>query len=122
MDRLTRRLFLAVIALVAIGAAVTAFVSRPESPARPDGPTVDGVVIQVESSGLSSVSGFTLRTADGRVLRFGLTQLRNGTQFPPGHLSEHVATSTPVRVWYRETSGGLEALWLEDAPAPTPTA
>ena len=120
MDRQTRRLFLAALAVVAIAAAVVALTGGgPADGSRPDGPAVDGVAIQVESSGLASVSGFTLRTADGRELRFGLGELQNATQFAPGHLAEHVATSQPIRVWYRETAGGLEALWLEDVPAGT---
>jgi hypothetical protein len=123
MDRQTRRLFLVALAGVAIIAAVAAYVGRSASEAgRPDGPTVDGVVIQVESAGLASVSGFTLRANDGRLLRFGLLEQRNATQFAPGHLPEHVATSAPIRVWYRDAGGALEALWLEDAPAaPTRT-
>ena len=120
MDRQTRRLFVAALAVVAMAAGVVAFLSRPDGQGRPDGPTVDGVVIEVESTGLNAVSSFTLRTADGRLLRFGLEGLRNATAFPPGHLSEHVATSTPVRVWYRESAEGLQALWLEDAPASAP--
>jgi len=119
VDRQTRRLFLAALAVVAIAAAVVALTSGGPVTNRPVGPAVDGVAIQVESSGIGSVAGFTLRTADGRQLRFGLGQLGNPTQFAPGHLAEHVATSQPIRVWYRETAGGLEALWLEDVPAGT---
>jgi hypothetical protein len=102
MDRGTRKLFLAALAVVVVAVAMAAYVSQGNSGGRPPGPTVDGVVIQVESTGLTSVSGFTLLTADGRQLRFGLAELRNGTAFPPGHLPEHVATAAPVRVWYRE--------------------
>ena len=116
MDRGTRNLFLAALAVVVAAVAVAAYASQGSNGGRPPGPTVDGVVIQVESTGLTSVNGFTLLTADGRQLRFGLAELRNGSVFPPGHLPEHVATAAPVRVWYRETSGGFEALWLEDAP------
>jgi hypothetical protein len=117
VDRQTQRLFLAAIGVVIVVAAIVVYVSGSGAQARPDGPALDGVVVQVESTGLSSVSGFTLRTADGRLLRFGLGELRNAAQFAPGHLPEHVATSAPVRVWYRDAGGALEALWLEDAPA-----
>jgi hypothetical protein len=120
VDRQTRRLFLAALGVLAVVAAVAAvaFAGRSDGKGRPSGPTADGVVVQVESSGLTAVAGFTLRTADGQELRFGLAELRNATSFPPAHLAEHVATATPVRVWYREAAAGLEALWLEDAPGP----
>jgi hypothetical protein len=117
VDRQTRRLFLAALGVVAIAAAVVALTGRGDGQGRPGGPFVDGVVVQVESGGVASVTGFTLRTGDGRSIRFGLAELRNAAEFAPGHLSEHVATSTPVRVWYREAQGAFEALWLEDAPA-----
>ena len=88
------------------------------SPGRPDAPTVDGVVLKVDSTGLASVSGFTLRSDDGRTLLFTLAGLRNGTVFPPGHLAEHQATSSRIRVSYADAgTGTLDALWIEDAPA-----
>jgi hypothetical protein len=76
------------------------------------------VVVHVTSSGLSKVTAFTLRTADGRTLAFDLASLQDPVRFPPGHLGEHLANSVPVRVWYRDDGGGhLSALWLEDASA-----
>ena len=117
MDRQTRRLFLLGLGVVVVAAGLAVALSgRIGSQDRPSGPTIDGVVVQVESSGLASVAGFTIRTVDGRQLRFGLAELRNGVAFPPAHLAEHVATAQPVRVWYRESAGGFEALWLEDVP------
>ena len=81
----------------------------------PDAPTMDGVVVKVDSAGLGDVSAFTLRTRDGQSVVFGLSELRNGVAFPPGHLAEHMATAHQIRVWYgTTTSGALEALWLED--------
>jgi hypothetical protein len=103
----------AVIAL-GIGAAVT---SRTPPPSRPNAPTVDGVVVGVDSAGLANVAAFRLRTNNGRTLQFGLASLGDAVQFPPGHLAEHLANSVRVRVWYRDDGGRLEALWLEDAPA-----
>lgn len=119
MDRRTGAFFVAVLALVVLlGVGASAIGGRPSSSARPDGsPTVDGIVVGVDSTGLTSVTGFRLRTDDGRILQFGLASLRNRVDFPPGHLSEHAANSVRVRVWYREDGGGFEALWLEDAPA-----
>ncbi len=118
MDTTTRRLFIVVLLLV-VGAGIAFTLLGGGSDAgRPSGPSVDGVVIKVDSTGLASVSGFTLRTDDGRLLAFTLGKLRNGTVFAPGHLAEHQATLQRIRVWYQEAGGGvLDALWLEDAPA-----
>jgi hypothetical protein len=116
VDRRTSRFFALVLAAVValgIGAAV---LTRSSAPARPDAPTVDGVVVGVDSAGLANVSAFRLRTDDGRTLQFELAALRDAVQFPPGHLAEHLANSVRVRVWYRNDGGRLMALWLEDAP------
>jgi hypothetical protein len=118
VDRRTRLFFaLILIGVIAI-AGGAALLSQRSAGARPDGsPTVDGIVISVDSQGLGNVKGFRLRTADGRVLTFDLSGDRNGAQFPPGHLTEHLATAAPIRVWYAGSGDQLKALWLEDAPA-----
>ena len=115
MDRQTSRLFVAALAVVAIAVAVVGYASRGDGGGRPSGPFVDGIVVDVEASGITAVEGFTLQTADARRLRFGLDRQRNWAEFPPGHLREHVGIS-PVRVWYEEMAGGLKAIWIEDAP------
>lgn len=82
---------------------------------------MDGVVISVNSSGLTDVHDFTLRTADGFYLTFELGQLENPTQFSPGHLKEHQATGSPVRVFFnRSSTGRLIVYRLEDAPVVSP--
>ena len=60
--------------------------------------------------------GFTLLTPDGRELEFTIGTLENGAQFPPGHLAEHQALASPIRVWYRTEDGALVAFRLEDSP------
>jgi hypothetical protein len=116
VDRRTSRFFaLVLLAIVALGIAA-AVVGRSSVPSRPDAPTVDGVVVGVDSTGLANVSSFRLRTDDGRTLQFDLAALGNAVQFPPGHLAEHLANSVRVRVWYRNDGGRLMALWIEDAP------
>ena len=118
MDRRTRLVFGLILLAVFVLAAGAAFLSRGSGATRPDGsPTVDGIVVGVDSQGLGAVKGFRLRTADGRTLAFDLSADRNGTQFPPGHLTEHLATAQPVRVWYEGSGDQLKALWLEDSPA-----
>jgi hypothetical protein len=120
VDRSTRQVFLAILGLLVVAALVLAFVGGgDQQPGKPDAPTVDGVVVRVASTGLASVSGFSLRTDDGRTLELTLARLQNGTTFPPGHLAEHLATSARIRVWYAQAAdGSLDALWLEDLPVP----
>ena len=40
--------------------------------------------------------------------------LENGAQFPPGHLAEHMANASPVRVFFRDEGGQLVVYRLED--------
>ncbi len=71
---------------------------------------VIGVLLTIDAKGLTDVKGFTLRTGDGRELVFEIGTLENGAEFPPGHLAEHLAGSTPVRVFFRadgRPAGGL---------------
>ena len=116
MDRRTAVVFGLILVLVAgLGIAAAVF-ARPGTTGRPDNlPTVDGIVVGVDSAGLGNVKGFRLRTADGRTLAFGLADLKDGAQFPPGHLTEHLATSSPIRVWYQGSGDQLQAVWLEDS-------
>ena len=77
---------------------------------------VDGVVIKVDATGLTDVRGFTLRRSDGLAFDFTIGRLENGAEFPPGHLAEHMASSSPVRVFFH-LEGGLRVVTrLEDAP------
>jgi hypothetical protein len=82
----------------------------------PDSP-VTGVLTHLDTGGLSAVSGFTLRLDDGRTIGFKLGVLENGDQFPPGHLGEHLATSDPVRVFFRASGSDLVVYRIEDAGA-----
>ena len=60
--------------------------------------------------------GVRLRTDDGQDYDFTIGILENGDQFPPGHLAEHLATSSPVRVFFRDEGGNLVVYRLEDTP------
>lgn len=75
---------------------------------------VTGVVIAVDSTGLGSVSGFTLRLADGRTQAFRIGILENGASFPPGHLKEHMVAAAPVRAFFRPEGSDLVVYRLED--------
>jgi hypothetical protein len=103
-----------VIAVLAMGfVVVSAFGQAPRQ-------TETGLVIAVDSSGLTDVRGFTIRTDDGRTVVFRIGSLENGAQFPPGHLLEHRATGVKVVVTYRRDSGELVAIRLDDAPGASP--
>ena len=49
-------------------------------------------------------------------MTFKIGTLENGAEFPPGHLAEHLATSSPVRVYFRAEGPDLVVYRLEDAP------
>ena len=83
---------------------------------------VDGVVISVDASGLTDVRGFVLRASGGFSFDFVLGPLENATEFPPGHLAEHQATSQPVRVYFRVENGRRVVYRLEDAVLSSPPA
>jgi hypothetical protein len=103
-----------VIAVIAVGAFLVNILGQP--PRR----TETGVVIAVDSTSLTNVKGFTIRTADGRTVAFTLGPLENASQFAPGHLNEHVATAVPVLVTYRDENGQRVVVRLEDAPGASP--
>ena len=115
----------AVLALVAAAVLASGCQSIGSSPAvqTPDvASPVEGVVVSVDSSGLADVHRFVLRTSGGLAFDFMLGLLENATQFPPGHLSEHLATSQPVRVYFVVRSGERVVYRLEDAaPSPAPS-
>ncbi|MBI3751105.1 MAG: hypothetical protein HY263_05550 [Chloroflexi bacterium] len=119
MNGLRRKAAAGALAIL-LGACTTAMPSAP-------GPTsaaspVDGVIVAIDASGLSDVRGFTLRLVDGSTIAFRLGQLENPTQFPPGHLKEHQATSVAVRVYFTVGPEGPVVYRLEDAPSASPAA
>jgi hypothetical protein len=83
---------------------------------------VTGVLVHIDSAGLSAVSGFRLRLADGREVTFRIGTLENGDQFPPGHLAEHMASADPVRVYFRPDGSDLVVYRIEDAGSSSPSA
>jgi hypothetical protein len=81
----------------------------PESP-------IAGVITSIDSTGLTQVHGFTLRTDSGADLTFVIGKLENGDEFPVGHLTEHMAAAAPVLVSFKVEGGKLVVYRLEDAP------
>jgi len=118
MDRGTFRIFIVALAVIVVAVAVAAamFGGTAGNPPAPQGEQVVGIVSSIDSGGLTNVRGFTLLTPDGRELEFAIGTLENGAQFPPGHLAEHQALASPIRVWYRTEAGSLVAFRLEDSP------
>lgn len=110
MNRGTLRLIVAVLAVLVIGVAVAATVLS-----RPPADQAVGIVTSIDSEGLTAVRSFTLRSQDGTEQVYTIGALENGNQFPPGHLAEHQALATPIRVWYRTENGERVAFRLEDA-------
>ena len=82
--------------------------------------TATGVVVAVEATSLTNVTGFTIRGSDGRTRRFAVGALQNRVEFPPGHLVEHIASGVPVVVTYRDENGIPTAIRLVDGPLPSP--
>ena len=122
MNRRTRNLLTLALALVVVAAGAAAFLLSGTGSGGTGGsanaPSVDGVIVGVDSEGLDRVRGFMLRTRDGTTLAFTIGVLENGAVFPPGHLVEHQATARPVRVWYQTDGSTRIAIRLEDAPPP----
>src|SRR5262245_44893859 len=85
---------------------------------------VDGVVVEVDAAGLTDVKGFTLRPSSGAPdIQFRLGPLENVTQFAPGHLKEHQASGSPIRVYFTLQADGQRVVYrLEDALEPAASA
>jgi hypothetical protein len=98
---------------VAPSSAPSAAPSAAPSSALPTSP-VSGIVVKVDALSLTDVRGFTLRTPDGRELAFTIGVLENGTVFPPAHLSEHLATASPVKVTFHVEGERLVVTRIED--------
>ena len=96
------------------GATTSPAAGSPDA-ALPAQDPIEGVVTHVESTGLDSVTAFTLRAVDGKMYRIVIGRLQNAAQFPPGHLTEHAANSEPIRVSWLALGDTIIATRLEDA-------
>ncbi|MGH2407367.1 MAG: hypothetical protein ACRDF7_04705 [Candidatus Limnocylindrales bacterium] len=80
---------------------------------------VRGIVVEVQQPSFTHVTGFTLRTADGRLLTFVIGDIPPGNgSFPPIHLRDHLASALPIDVRYVVEHDQNIALRLADAPPP----
>jgi len=78
-----------------------------------EGSRVTGVVVEIESSGLSEVDQFTLQDEGRRVTI--LVDEKTEFAFAPSHLNEHRATGQQVAVEVERREGGLYARSVGDA-------
>lgn len=90
----------------------------PSSGPLPASPVI-GVVVAVDSPSLGQVNAFALQLPDGTAFDFEMGQLENPTEFTPSHLSEHMATSAPIRVFFHLVDGKAVVYRLEDASTAT---
>lgn len=103
--------------LVAVAAAVVAaVVAASLAFGGPSRQVQTGIVVAVQSTSLTDLQGFSIRTADGQTWDFRVVALENATSFAPGHLAEHKVSLAPVRVTYVDRDGGHEAVRIDDAP------
>lgn len=78
--------------------------------------TAAGFIIEVNSTSITQVDSFTLRTPEGVRLQFSVGRLElEGGAFPAGHLREHMTLGQPVAVAYRQEGGTRVAYRLVDA-------
>jgi hypothetical protein len=106
------RLAILACVILAIGALAGC---GPRTSVPPPTSPVEGVVTKVESTGLNEVASFDLRTANGTIYTFEIGDLENPVDFPPGHLREHMATSSLVRVFFDVDGDRFLVTRLEDA-------
>ena len=109
-----------VVAALAAALALAACDTGPATPSTPPASAVVtspavGLLTGIDAEGLTRVTGFRLRTDAGAEIPFRIGVLENGAEFPPGHLAEHMATTTRVRVFFREEGGERVVYRLEDA-------
>ena len=74
--------------------------------------SVSGVILEVESTSLTTIDSFTLRSDEGDTLVFGVAPDARPDPdegFVSGHLRSHAVAAEKVRVFYREENGRLLA-------------
>jgi len=109
--------FAGVVAIGIFGFGPQAACSCTPTPLPPPVSPIEGVVVAVDTVSLGQVSSFVLRLDDASTLRLRVGRLENATEFSPSHLSEHMASSEPVRAFFRLEDGAPVVYRLEDASA-----
>ena len=83
--------------------------SRPQE--LRDAKSVRGRLRRVEAASVIEARLIELVDADGKEWRFDVAGPLNTT---PGHLNQHMLLGESVTVYYRESGGGLEAVYVTD--------
>lgn len=101
----------ALVIAIAVGAPVAWRLARTE--------VTCGIVVAIDQTSLTDVTGFTLRTTDGVLSSYAVVPARlSSDSFVPGHLREHRALAAPICVTVHPGESPSVALDLRDAPAP----
>jgi hypothetical protein len=97
--------------IIAVAAAASIACGARSDQTPPD--EITGVVVDVEAEGLGHVTSFDVRSSGTTYEIF----IDSGTtySFPPSHLSDHLASSEPVRIGITQRDGRLYATSIEDA-------
>jgi hypothetical protein len=108
-------------ALVVALAAVALLVAQGLGIGQPS--TETGLVIDVQSTSAVDITGFTLRTQDGRIQQYAVGRLDTASPaFPAVHLRSHLISLIPVVVTYEMDGDQRVALRIVDAVLPASTA
>ena len=75
---------------------------------------VRGVLIDVQSSGVTRVDAVTLRADDGTDRRFVVGQTRSAHPLSSGHLRQHMTNGDRIVVRFRSEGGELVATEISD--------
>ena len=99
------------------GAVVAVVITASLAFGGPSRQVQTGIVVAVQSTSLTDIQGFSIRSADGQTWEFRVVALENASSFAPGHLAVHKVNLVPVRVTYVDRNGVHEAVRIEDAPS-----
>jgi hypothetical protein len=76
-------------------------------------PRVRGVITNVQSRDIGHASSITVRTSDGREIRFQVSD-EVDQHWTPGHLRDHMLLGEPITVLYRRVGDDLIAYRILD--------
>jgi hypothetical protein len=76
-------------------------------------PRVRGIVTSVEARDLGHAAAITVRTVDGKDVRFQV-EADIDPHWTPGHLRDHMLFAEAVTVYYHQAGGDLVAYRIED--------
>lgn len=99
------------VALAVVVIVSTACSSGAEGPPAGD-PTLEGVIVAIDSAAIDEVTSFTLKDGGDTYEIYIADDVEYG--FPLGHMQEHLQGAEPVKVETETRDGKLYALTIED--------